>query len=139
MVAVGNTRGGRYANRNPLNSLIKMFSLLILALLFLFVAIVIKNSLMGLLATILLGLFAFMNVPGLLLYVVQLAKKYVPTYITSVSAFNIAAFNIGIFLGSSIGAQITRNIDLVFTQIGGSILVFLGLILVFVVRKSEKI
>ncbi len=33
------------------------------------------NSLLGLLASLMLGLFAFMNVPGLQLYVVELAEK----------------------------------------------------------------
>ena len=45
------------------------------------------NSLLGLLGSLMLGLFAFMNVPGLQLYVVELAEKYVPEDITLASAF----------------------------------------------------
>ena len=55
-----------------------MFSLLILSLVFLFITVLMDNSLLGLLASLMLGLFAFMNVPGLQLYVVELAEKYVP-------------------------------------------------------------
>ncbi len=43
-----------------------------------------------------MGLLAFMNVPGLQLYIVQLAEKYVPSAVDVASALNIAAFIIGI-------------------------------------------
>ncbi|MCL8496509.1 MFS sugar transporter, partial [Apilactobacillus sp. F1] len=65
MVAIGNTVGGHWANKKPLDSLVKMFSLLILSLVFLFITVLMDNSLLGLLASLMLGLFAFMNVPGL--------------------------------------------------------------------------
>ena len=50
----------------------------------------------GLIAIFLMGLFAFMNVPGLQVLVVNLAEKYVPTAVNVASALNIAAFNVGI-------------------------------------------
>ena len=46
----------------------------------------------GLIAIFLMGLFAFMNVPGLQVLVVNLAEKYVPTAVNVASALNIAAF-----------------------------------------------
>ena len=39
-----------------------MFSLLILSLVFLFITVLMDNSLLGLLGSLMLGLFAFMNV-----------------------------------------------------------------------------
>ena len=102
MVAIGNTVGGHWANKT-FRFVSKMFSLLILSLVFLFITVLMDNSLLGLLASLMLGLFAFMNVPGLQLYVVELAEKYVPKDITLASAFNIAAFNIGITVGSMTG------------------------------------
>ena len=58
------------------------------------------------LATVLvMGIFAFGNVPGLQVYVVQKAEQYTPGAVDVASGLNIAAFNIGIALGSVIGGQ----------------------------------
>ena len=94
-----------------------MFSLLILSLVFLFITVLMDNSLLGLLGSLMLGLFAFMNVPGLQLYVVELAEKYVPEDITLASAFNIAAFNIGITVGSMTGGMVTDHLSVTYTPI----------------------
>mgnify|MGYP005983834377 FL=1 len=139
MVAIGNTIGGHFANAQPLASLMKMFGLLLVALVFLFVTVLLGNTILGLSAALLLGLFAFMNVPGLQLYVVELAEKYVPKDITLASALNIAAFNIGITLGSTIGAQVTGKIGLAYTPIFGAVIVLLAILLIVQVRKSESV
>ncbi|WP_379946138.1 MFS transporter [Enterococcus devriesei] len=139
MVAIGNTIGGHFANAQPLASLMKMFGLLLVALVFLFVTVLLGNTILGLSAALLLGLFAFMNVPGLQLYVVELAEKYVPKDITLASALNIAAFNIGITLGSTIGAQVTGKIGLAYTPIFGAVIVLLAILLIAQVRKSESV
>lgn len=104
MVAIGNTIGGHFSNQQPLKSLSLMFGLLSLSLVFLFVAILSDQLILATLDTLVLGLFSFMNVPGLQLYVVQLAEEYTPKDITLASAFNISAFNIGIAFGSFVGA-----------------------------------
>ena len=70
--------GGHLANKNILPALQKMFAALALSLLFLFISASLASQALGLIATLLLGLFAFMNVPGLQLYVVQLAEKFTP-------------------------------------------------------------
>ena len=138
MVAIGNTLGGRFANTNPLNSLIKMFELLMTTLLFLFVAVLANNGILTLLASILLGLFAFMNVPGLQLYVVQLAEKYVPNDITLASALNIAAFNIGITLGSFIGSSVTDTLSVIYTPLFGAIVVIIAIVLILFIRNDRQ-
>lgn len=138
MVAIGNTLGGRFANTNPLNSLIKMFELLMTTLLFLFVAVLANNGILTLLASILLGLFAFMNVPGLQLYVVQLAEKYVPNDITLASALNIAAFNIGITLGSFIGSSVTDTLSVIYTHLFGAIVVIIAIVLILFIRNDRQ-
>mgnify|MGYP000222991986 CR=1 FL=1 len=74
-MAIGNTIGGQLANEKPLASLIKMFGLLMAALVFLFATTLIGNNILGLLAALLLGLFAFMNVPGLQLYVCTVSRE----------------------------------------------------------------
>ncbi len=98
-----------------------MFAALALSLLFLFISASLASQALGLIATLLLGLFAFMNVPGLQLYVVQLAEKFTPKDITLVSAFNIAAFNVGITLGSFVGGQISKAQVLSLLHLGESL------------------
>ena len=137
MVAIGNTVGGHWANKKPLDSLVKMFSLLILSLVFLFITVLMDNSLLGLLASLMLGLFAFMNVPGLQLYVVELAEKYVPEDITLASAFNIAAFNIGITVGSMTGGMVTDHLSVTYTPIFGGFIVLIAVLFVLYIRKQE--
>jgi len=58
------------------------------------------------------GAFAFGNVPGLQVYVVQLAEKFTPNAVDVASGLNIAAFNIGIALGSIIGGAIVDGMQL---------------------------
>lgn len=143
MVAIGNTIGGHFSNKQPLKSLSLMFGLLSLSLVFLFVAILSNQLILATLATLVLGLFSFMNVPGLQLYVVQLAEEYTPKDITLASAFNISAFNIGIAFGSFVGAQVTKSIGVTYTPIFGAIIVLLAVFLVFqllhITRKTSSL
>ncbi len=46
-----------------------------------------------------MGIFAFGNVPGLQVYVVQKAEQYTPGAVDVASGLNIAAFNVGIAPG----------------------------------------
>ncbi|WP_422698769.1 MFS transporter [Enterococcus durans] len=143
MVAIGNTIGGHFSNKQPLKSLSLMFGLLSLSLVFLFVVILSNQLILATLATLVLGLFSFMNVPGLQLYVVQLAEEYTPKDITLASAFNISAFNIGIAFGSFVGAQVTKSIGVTYTPIFGAIIVLLAVFLVLqllhITRKTSSL
>lgn len=138
MVAIGNTIGGHFSNKQPLKSLSLMFGLLSLSLVFLFVAILSNQLILATLATLVLGLFSFMNVPGLQLYVVQLAEEYTPKDITLASAFNI-----GIAFGSFVGAQVTKLIGVTYTPIFGAIIVLLAVFLVLqllhITRKTSSL
>ena len=58
------------------------------------------------------GAFAFGNVPGLQVYVVQLAEKFTPNAVDVASGLNIAAFNIGIAVGSILGGAIVDGMQL---------------------------
>lgn len=138
MVAIGNTIGGKLANKNTLNVLFKMFIALAISLGFMYFAILSTNMIIGTISVLLLGLFAFMNVPGLQLYVVQLAERFVPKDITLASAFNITAFNIGISLGSTVGAKTTSTFGLQFTPLMGMFLVIIAIILVSFAKKKNQ-
>ncbi|WP_048000699.1 MFS transporter [Lactiplantibacillus herbarum] len=127
MVALGNTLGGRWANAKPLTALFKMFTGLLVALLIL--SMTSSSHWLGLLTVLLMGVFAFMNVPGLQLYIVQLAEENTPQDITMASALNIAAFNVGIALGSGIGGQVTTHLGLGWTPLFGAGMVAISLVL----------
>ncbi|GEP19109.1 MFS transporter [Pediococcus argentinicus] len=136
MVAIGNTLGGRLANHNPVKALIYMFLGLAIVLLLLFVTVHFKY--LGLISVLLMGFFAFMNVPGLQLYIVQLAEKYTPKDISFASSLNISAFNIGISLGSLIGGQVTNNLSVTLTPIFGALMVFIAIVMTMYLQKREK-
>lgn len=135
-VAIGNTLGGRWANKRPLTALLRMFVGLGIALLI--TRLVINLHFLGLLAILLLGLFAFMNVPGLQLYIVQLAEKYTPNEVPLASALNISAFNVGITLGSTIGGQAVAHNQLINTPWLGIAMLVVGIILIAILIKMEN-
>ena len=67
--------------------------------------------------------------PGLQVYVVQLANKYTPNAVDVASGLNIAAFNIGIALGSIIGGFVVEDMSLMDTPWIGALIVALAIIL----------
>lgn len=125
-VAIGNTIGGKAANKKPLKALFWMFLIQAIVLVILTFTAPFKAA--GLVTIFFLGLFAFMNVPGLQVYVVQLAEKYAPSAVDIASALNIAAFNVGIAIGAFVGGFAADSIGLIHTPwIGG--LMVLGAVL----------
>ncbi|WP_105173218.1 MFS transporter [Pseudoalteromonas sp. T1lg24] len=110
-VAVGNIYGGKLADKKgPINALTIIFSALTLILLALTFTM---TSKIGAVFTVLVwGAFAFGNVPGLQVYVVKLAEKFTPNAVDVASGLNIAAFNIGIALGSILGGVIVEQLTL---------------------------
>jgi MFS transporter, DHA1 family, inner membrane transport protein len=120
-IAIGNTIGGRAANKNPLKALLWMF--LIQAVVLIILSFTAPFKIVGSITIFFLGLFAFMNVPGLQIYVVQLAEKYVPSAVDVASALNIAAFNVGIAIGAFIGGFVVDSIGLIHTPWIGGVMV----------------
>lgn len=127
MVAIGNTLGGKWSNQRPLAALLKMFIGLLITLVCFLVTL--NLHWLGLLNVLAMGFFAFMNVPGLQLYIVQLAEKYTPNDIPLVSALNISAFNIGITIGSLVGGQASAAWGLGSTPIFGAGMVLISILL----------
>ncbi|PAE23544.1 MFS transporter [Bacillus sp. 7894-2] len=135
-VAIGNVLGGKASDKDPLNALVWMFTLQAIILGLLTFAAPFKT--LGLIAIFLMGLFAFMNVPGLQILVVNLAEKYVPSAVNVASALNIAAFNIGIAIGSFAGGMIVDSIGLIHTPWIGGVMVFGAVILTGWLKELEK-
>lgn len=135
-VAIGNIIGGKLANEKPIYSLFYMFIIQAIVLFVLYFTVPFKGF--GLLFVLLMGLFAFMNVPGLQAYVVILAERFVPTAVDVASALNIAAFNLGIAFGSYLGGAVIHSIGLIHTTWIGSLMVLLAAGLTGISIKFEK-
>ncbi|MBM7567204.1 MFS transporter [Paenibacillus sacheonensis] len=120
-IAIGNLIGGKAANRNPAKALLYMFALQAIVLLVL--SFTAPYMIAGLITIFFMGLFAFMNVPGLQVYVVLLAERFAPKAKDVASAVNIAAFNAGIALGAYLGGLITDSIGLIHTTWIGALMV----------------
>ena len=127
-VAVGNIWGGKLADRmGPIKALHIIFTALALVLLaFTFTA---GNPISAVLTVLIWGAFAFGNVPGLQVYVVQLAEKYTPNAVDIAAGLNIAAFNVGIAIGSVMGGVIVEKMTLMDTPWIAAIIVVLALAL----------
>ncbi|KEO81836.1 MFS transporter [Tumebacillus flagellatus] len=135
-IAVGNVLGGKAANRNPLRALFYMF--VVQAVVLAVLSLTAPFQIAGLLTILLMGLFAFMNVPGLQVYVVILAERYVPSGVDVASAINIAAFNAGIAIGSYFGGLITDSIGLIHTGWIGGLMVLAAVVLTAWSRGLER-
>ena len=127
-IAVGNVVGGRLANRRPVRALAWLFALQALVLIvFTFTADAKVPALVTLAG---MGALAFANVPGLQLYVVQLAQRHAPEAVDVASALNIAAFNLGIAAGAFFGGQVVSSpLGLGATPWVGGLFVLGGLVL----------
>lgn len=135
-IAIGNMVGGKLSNRQPVRALFYMFivqALILLALLF-----TAPFKIAGLVTIFLMGLLAFMNVPGLQVYVVMLAERFVPSAVDVASAINIAAFNAGIALGSYLGRVVTDSLGLIHTSWIGALMVAAAVLLTGWSRALER-
>jgi predicted MFS family arabinose efflux permease len=127
-VAVGNIYGGKLADRmGPIRALTLIFSGLVAILLVLTLSS--THPVAAVLTVLIWGAFAFGNVPGLQVYVVQQAERFVPEAVDVASGLNIAAFNIGIALGSVVGGYVVEGMALTDTAWIGAGFVILALIL----------
>ncbi|URJ47584.1 MFS transporter [Paenibacillus polymyxa] len=135
-IAIGNVIGGKAANRKPLSALFYMFLIQAVILFLLLFTAPFKTA--GLITIFFMGLLAFMNVPGLQVYVVMLAERFAPKAVDVASAVNIAAFNAGIAIGAYVGGIVTDSLGLIHTAWIGSIMVFIAVLLTGWSRMLEK-
>ncbi|KAB2335153.1 MFS transporter [Bacillus mesophilum] len=135
-IAIGNMTGGKLANKDPLKALFFMF--IIQAAILFILPFSAPYKIAGLMSIMFMGLFAFMNVPGLQSYVVVLAERYVPSAVDVASAVNIAAFNAGIAIGSYAGGLISDHMGLIHTGWVGGIMVLAAALLTGSSLKAEK-
>ncbi|ANX11031.1 MFS sugar transporter [Fictibacillus arsenicus] len=135
-VAIGNTIGGKAADKNPVKALFWMF--VVQAIVLVILSYTAPYKIAGTITIFFLGLLAFMNVPGLQVYVVKLAERYVPSAVNVASAINIAAFNLGIAIGAFVGGVIVDSIGIIHTPWIGGVMVFGAVLLTAWSGQLEK-
>lgn len=97
VIAVGNSLGGKFGDKNPAKAVFWIFTAQLAVLLgFYFTQ---SNLVLGLISVALMGLAAFMSVPVLQSLILILVKKYAPNAGDIASSLNISSFNAGIALG----------------------------------------
>ncbi|BDT66398.1 inner membrane transport protein YdhP [Comamonadaceae bacterium OS-1] len=123
-VAFGNIWGGKLADKHgPITALKILF--LGLAAVLLVLSLTASSPWLAVATVLVWGAFAFGNVPGLQVYVVQQAQRVAPQAVDVASGLNIAAFNLGIAGGAWGGGWVVSHLGLAHTPwIGG--LVVLG-------------
>ena len=127
-VATGNIWGGKLADRlGPTSALYIIFGGLA-AILFV-LTFSAYNPIAAVITLLVWGAFAFGNVPGLQVYVVQLAERYTPHSVDVASGLNIAAFNIGIAGGAWLGGHVVEDMGLMNTPWIGGVIVLSALLL----------
>lgn len=136
MVAIGNTLGDKLTNNRPMQVLIGIF--LIQAIVLLIVGVTVSHQILGTIAILIMGLFAFMNVPGLQLIVVLFAERKNKATTNFASSLNIASFNIGITLGSVIGGYVLNHFSITMTPYFGFAMVLIASAMMYMVYKNEK-
>ncbi|AOJ78840.1 MFS sugar transporter [Burkholderia ubonensis] len=110
-VAFGNVWGGKLADRvGPVKALKRIF--LLLAVVLLALTFTVHYAWLAVLTMLAWGAVAFGNVPGLQVYVVKQARHFAPDAADVASGFNIAAFNLGVAGGSSLGGLIVAHVGL---------------------------
>lgn len=135
-IAAGNMIGGKAANRNPMKALTMMFA--VQAIVLLTLAFTAPFQVAGLITVFFMGLFAFMSVPGLQVYVVVLAERLAPQAKDVASAVNIAAFNAGIAIGAYLGGVVTDSVGLIHTTWIGALMALAAVALTALARTLER-
>ena len=121
-VAFGNIWGGKLADKKgPVSALKRIF--LLLAFVLLLLTFTAPHPVLVVITVLLWGAVAFGNVAGLQVYVVRQAEHFTPRAVDVASGLNIAAFNIGIALGASLGGLVVDHFGLMHTPWLGALVV----------------
>lgn len=134
-VALGNMVGGKLADCQPVRSLRLIF--LAQAIILLLQLLLLPSQAGSFIAIALLGLVAFMMSAGVQTHIVALADRYVPAAKSMASALNIAGFNVGIALGSTLGSMVIAKGDYLDTAWVGAIMAFIAFLLAVLSSKVK--
>ncbi len=135
-IAIGNYAGGRLGNAHPLKSLTGIFAVQAAVLLaFHFTAPFAASSIITVAS---MGLMAFMSIPALQSYIMQLAQRHVPQAVDLASALNIASFNGGIVVGAWLGGLAIDKSGLAQTPVAAFAMVAASIVLLQVSKRMDR-
>jgi DHA1 family inner membrane transport protein len=130
---IGNTIGGRAADRNVDRTLVVVLSVLVVVLVGF--ALTAGNQMLTIASIVLMGGFGFATVPGLQMRVM----KYAASAPTLASGANIGAFNVGNALGAWLGGvTITAGLGYTSPIWAGAGITLLGLAVMIVAAAGAK-
>jgi DHA1 family inner membrane transport protein len=130
---VGNTIGGKAADRNVDRTLIVVLSVLVVVLAGF--ALTAGNQVLTVASIVLMGGFGFATVPGLQMRVM----KYASSAPTLASGANIGAFNVGNALGAWLGGvTITAGLGYTSPIWAGAGITLLGLVVMIIAAVGAK-
>ena len=136
-MAVGNIIGGKVSNNNPVKVLLFIFAFQ--AVVLVIFAFTEYYKLPAVITLFFMGGLVYSSVPALQLYIVQISGKYLPGTENVSSSLNIAAFNVGVAIGATVGGLVIGSkLGIQATPWISSLLVLLGVILTCVSYKLEK-
>lgn len=136
-VMVGNIWGGKLADKHGALPALKLL-FAGLALILFTLTFTASEPILAILTVVVWGAFAFGNVPGLQVLVVQQAKRHAPQAVDVASGLNIAAFNVGIAIGSVVGGFTVEQLGVAHTPWVGAMIVLLALALTFISERLER-
>ena len=136
-IALGNMIGGKVSNRHPIKALLWIFILqAIILTIFTFTA---HYKIAGVITLFFMGCLGYASVPGLQLYIVQLAEKYMPGTENVSSSLNISAFNVGVAIGATVGGLVVdSSLGLAATPWVSALFVLFGFGLTIYSYRMEK-
>jgi predicted MFS family arabinose efflux permease len=135
-IAFGNIFGGRLADGGPVRALVGLFIAQAVALTAFYFTMGNRVGAVAALAAI--SFLSFAPVPVLQLYMLRLARRVSDEAANVASALNIAAFNIGIALGSWLGGRVIDTAGLGFTPLAGAALALAALVLLWINVTANK-
>ena len=130
---IGNTLGGKAADRNVDRTLVVVLSVLVVVLVGF--ALTAGNQVLTIASIVLMGGFGFATVPGLQMRVM----KYASSAPTLASGANIGAFNVGNALGAWLGGvTITAGLGYTSPIWAGAGITLLGLVVMVIAAAGAK-
>ncbi|MFZ4834031.1 MFS transporter [Rouxiella sp. Mn2063] len=135
--AIGNILGGKLSDTLGVDKAVILIMLLLTIALvcinFYGVSMIVMCVLIGA-----MGAISYAAVPAMQSRIISIAHTYVPSAVPVASGLNIAGFNSGIALGSLLGGVIISTLGIQYLAIGGAIISFIGLAIIFLLSFSKK-
>jgi len=135
--AIGNILGGKLSDKLGVD---KAVIWIMLSLTIALICINFYGSSMIVMCVLIgaMGAISYAAVPAMQSRIISIAHTYVPSAVPVASGLNIAGFNSGIAIGSLLGGLLISTLGIQYLALGGAIVSFIGLIIIFFLSLSKK-